>query len=61
MSTTKSSPTTLTKDHEKVFRAWIKEGYVNDDTINNYLYFVRDWYQKEKEKNATWWNGIWKK
>ena len=51
MSTTKSSPTTLTKDHEKVFRAWIKEGYVNDDTIDNYLYWVGDWYRKEKEKD----------
>jgi len=53
MSTTKLSPTTLTKDHEKVFKVWVKEGYVNDDIIDNYLYWVGDWYQKEKEKNAT--------
>lgn len=51
MSTTKSNPTTLTKDHEKVFKQWVKEGYVNDDTIDNYLYWVGDWYQKEKEKD----------
>lgn len=51
MNITKSNPTTLTKDHEKVFKAWIKEGYVNDDTIDNYLYWVGDWYRKEKEKD----------
>lgn len=47
----KAEANTLTKDHEKVFKAWVKEGYVNDDTIDNYLYWVGDWYQKEKEKD----------
>ena len=39
------------KEFNEDFKQWVKEGYVNDDTIDNYLYWVEDWYRKEKEKD----------
>jgi hypothetical protein len=43
----------IQEDEVHILTSWVKEGYINDSTINSYLPHVKQWYWELKDEDKT--------